>query len=348
MVDDLGAWTRGEPPSGGGEGPPRHHGRFGGAQHLALCHHCRSGGDHRPLPRTAARANRSTAHATGRTRGGARLAQGPRRVAGGWLGQSPAGQGLPGPSPGAPPFIGTPRNFCNARSGPIRVCASGTLPFYDFRELAKATGTTINGVLHAVIAGAMRRQLQRRGGDLHSPTVAIFGIAEDPDSDRRWGNRISPTTVKMHSELADPLRRLEMTALSCRQGVALRRQTGIEMAGRWTEATCRLGPMFQRTFVYRWPKIVNHVTTANVAGPGQRRWIGNLEVVDWISFAVTVAPSNCNVTVYSYAGSMCIGMVTPPEVMEDPHQFLEDMEAALDELRGAVPPAGIPVVAADS
>lgn len=239
-------------------------------------------------------------------------------------------------SPGAPPFVGAPRNFCNARGGLRRVCASGDLPFDDFRAVAKATDTTINGVLHAVIAGAMRRELERRGGDLEQPTVAVFGIAVDPDdSHRRWGNHITPTTVRMHSELADPLERLRETGRSCRDGVELRKETGVEMASRWTNFTCRAAPALQRLLAYRLPRIVNHVTTANVVGPRSTRWLGDVEVCGWISFAVAVPPSNCNVTVYSYAGSMCVGLVTMPEVLDDPHRFLDDMRASLAELVSA-------------
>lgn len=240
-------------------------------------------------------------------------------------------------SPGAPPFIGAARNFCNTRSSERRVCASSTMPFETFRTIAKATDSTINGVLHAVIARAMRRELQERGDSVRHPTIAVFGIAADPDStERRWGNNITPTTVRMHSEQEDPLESLRQTALSCRQGVELRKETGLNMAVRWTEYTCRLGPAFQRIFAYRLPWTVNHVTTANVAGPKTTRWMGDVEIVDWISFAVTVPPSNFNITVYSYAGRMRIGLVTTPEVMGEPRRFLDRMEAALAELVSAV------------
>ncbi len=138
--------------------------------------------------------------------------------------------------------------------------------------------------------------------------------------------------MRVHSELDDPLECLRQTALSCRQGVELRKETGFDMAARWTEFTCRLGPAFQRVFAYRLPRIVNHVTTANVPGPPTTRWVGDVEVVDWISFAVTVPPSNFNITCYSYAGKMCLGLVTTPQVMEEPDRFLALMGEALDEL----------------
>ena len=40
---------------------------------------------------------------------------------------------------------------------------------------------------------------------------------------------------------------------------------------------------------------------------------------------MAVNPSNINITVYSYAGRMNIGLVTTPEALPDPHRFLERM-----------------------
>ncbi len=107
------------------------------------------------------------------------------------------------------------------------------------------------------------------------------------------------------------------------------------MAARWAEYACRVGPAFQRTFAYRLPRTVNHVTTANVAGPPSTRWLGTVEIVDWFSFAVAVPPSNLNIAAYSYAGRMNLGLVTTPEVLPNPGAFVDRMAPSLAELVAA-------------
>ncbi len=62
----------------------------------------------------------------------------------------------------------------------------------------------------------------------------------------------------------------------------------------------------------RVPRTVNNITTANVAGPRTQRWFGDVAVVDWISYAVAIAPADVNLTVYSYAGRLSLGLVAPP------------------------------------
>jgi hypothetical protein len=66
-----------------------------------------------------------------------------------------------------------------------------------------------------------------------------------------------------------------------------------------------------------------------VAGPSSRRWLGDIEVVDWYSFALALNPANVNVTVHSYDGRMNFGLVTTPEAMPDPHLFLDRVAAEL-------------------
>jgi diacylglycerol O-acyltransferase / wax synthase len=235
--------------------------------------------------------------------------------------------------PDLPPFLGSPRSFVN-RPGivPERVCASHDIDLAVVRSVARATGVTINGVYHALVAAAMRDELLARGDSCTRPTAAAFAVAVDTADPRVHGNRITPTNVGLFSNVADPIERLVRTAASCRDGVELRKLTGLEMAARWSDYTCRLAPLVVRYGADRLPRIVNHVTTANVAGPRTRRFAGPFEVVDWISFAIAVHPSNLNVTAYSYAGRMSIGLVTTPDVLADPRRFLLRMEEELDVL----------------
>jgi hypothetical protein len=205
------------------------------------------------------------------------------------------------------------------------------------RAIGKAAGVTINGVLHGMLAGAMRAELIERGEDISKPTAAAFAIAADAtDKVRRYGNAITPTNVAIFSNLADPRERLVQTSRSCREGVELRRLTGVHMAERWSTYGPRVVSSFRRTLADRSPWIVNHLTTANVPGPTGHRWLGDVEVLDWFSFALAVNPANINVTCHSYSGRMNIGLVTTPEAMADPHRFLERMTDELDVLKAAV------------
>jgi WS/DGAT/MGAT family acyltransferase len=233
------------------------------------------------------------------------------------------------------PAGGRPRNFINQNPGPERICASCQIDFARLREVARATDVTINGLFHALVASAMRDELLARGEDIRSPTLAAFAVANDAsDRSRIVGNRVTPAVVNMFSNIADPLARLQETARSCREGVELRKMTGVEMAERWCKYVCRLAPRFKEFSAEKLELVTSHVTTGNVPGPSRMRYAGPVAVVDLMSFVFTMHPSNLNVTAYSYAGHLSIGLTSSPVVLPDPYRFLEKMEHELTELEG--------------
>lgn len=233
----------------------------------------------------------------------------------------------------------TPRTLFNTPSGSDRLCVSGSLELADVKRLAKASGVTLNGALHAVIAGAMRSELIERGAPADFPLVATFGVAEDTGPSRRHGNGIATVRAYLRADLADPVEMLRATARSCLISVGLRRQRGFDLHREGTHHTQRLAPSARAALAHVLPRVTNHITTANVPGPRSPRWFGDVEVVDWISFSLAIAPADVNLTAYSYAGRLTLGLVVTPESMPDPRGFLARLDRSLADLLDAVEPA---------
>jgi WS/DGAT/MGAT family acyltransferase len=239
--------------------------------------------------------------------------------------------------PDIPSFFTFGRTSLNATGDGVRICASGSLDLATVRAVGRATGTTVNGVLHAVVAGALRAELADRREDVSMPTMAAFGIASDTTAtDRTYGNFITPTFVKLRSDLADPLDRLEATARSCKVAVEARRQGGLDLTDQLSAHAPRALNMFRRLATRYTTMNPSHVVTANCAGPAQRRWLGDIEIVDWFSFAVSVAPAPVNITVHSYDGRMNVGIVTNPIALPEPDHLMARLTTELRLLADAV------------
>lgn len=230
----------------------------------------------------------------------------------------------------------SPRTLFNTPSGSDRLCVSGSLDLADLKSLAKEAGVTLNGALHGVIAGAMRDELRARGAAADFPLIATFGVAEDTGPERRHGNAIATARAYLRADLADPVDRLRTTARSCLISVGLRRQRGFDLHREGTHVAQRIAPLVRAAFADLTPGVTNHITTANVPGPRTARWFGDVEVVDWISFSLAIAPADVNLTAYSYAGRLSIGLVVTPESMPDPRGFLVRVEKSLAEHLAAV------------
>ncbi len=248
----------------------------------------------------------------------ARVAWGTRRLAADFR----VAHGMPKRATGAH------RNSFSRPFGPQRVCATSTHPLSDLKAISHASGASINGVLHAVIADALRAEIVSRGEDLRRPLLASFGIAADePGVQRLWGNNVSVTWISLHTDVDDPVERLTLVSESATNGLELRRRIGL---GLQPEAM-GYGSRVATQVVRHLGKVRNiaHVMTANVAGPKEPRYAGGVPVVDFFSLAVLVPPIGLNMTVYSYAGALNIGLLTAPEVHPEPARLLARFDESL-------------------
>lgn len=233
------------------------------------------------------------------------------------------------------------RNSFSTPSGGERRCASADLALVRIQRVAVATETTVNGALHGVIAGAKRAEMIARSEDLRSPSVTVFGVAADLTSNRTAGNEISTALAYLRTDIDDPVDRLTATAQSCAAAVSKRRTVGFELTDQIAVYTGRTGPVFRKLAAPVVPRVVNNITTANLPGPRQTRWAGQIEVVDWISFALAIAPADVNLTAYSYAGRISMGLITTPESMPDPERFLGRVAESLDTVEAALVERGM-------
>lgn len=225
--------------------------------------------------------------------------------------------------------------WTGARFGGRRVCARGSFAFERFRDIKERHGVTINDVLVAVVGEAIAAEAAARGHERDDDEVAMFSIALDTDPHRLCGNEIMAISVPMHTkgdDLADRLRRIARTN---RDQIDLTRRQQDRRSVRITDLWARSFALGARLFAYRIPTMVANVVMANVPGVPSTRWIGDVEVVDFVSYAVLVQPIGINVTVYSYDGHMSVGLLTAPEVIDDPHRLIRRMDEALDRFASA-------------
>jgi hypothetical protein len=230
------------------------------------------------------------------------------------------------------------RTPLHSRGEPTRLCATVGLDLDSVQLVAREFGDTVNGVLHALLATALRAELLARGGSVTTPAVAIFGVSADVHAHRRWGNDVAMTQVRLHIEEPDPLRRARETAASCRQAVRLRRAIGFDAPRKASAYTARLNGRLLVPLARRLPVVANTISTANVPGPTRTRWFGNVPVVDWMSVPTLAAPIGAGFAAHSYAGRLSCSVVCMPDAVPDPAALLARLQPALDELLERVTP----------
>lgn len=235
-----------------------------------------------------------------------------------------------------PPVVSKSRTSLNGSGDPRRTCASSQLSLAALKEISRETGATVNGVLHALAAGALREELASRGEPVDRPLVATFGVVEDLKDPRVSGNAISTASVYLHVQEPDPIARLDATARSCLVAVARCRQRGYLATEVLAKVGPRLASVARQVAADRTPVLANHITTASLPGPREHRWFGPVEVVNFFSQSLSMAPADLNLTAYSYGEHLSLGLVATPSTLPDPAAFLDRMGRALMELTAAV------------
>ena len=115
-----------------------------------------------------------------------------------------------------------PYTWTNPGISTRRLCATGSLPLADLLVVKERVGCTLNGVMLAVLAGALRRESEERGCGLDDDMVCGLGMAlAGDDENRLWGNNLTNVNVSLHTTVPDPVDRLHRIARSVTDTVVM-------------------------------------------------------------------------------------------------------------------------------
>jgi len=228
-----------------------------------------------------------------------------------------------------------PLTFMNHKLTPERRFATATLALADVKETGKRLGATINDMVLAMSAGALRTLLLRYDGKA-DPLLASVPVSFDFSPERISGNRFAGMLVALPADLDDPLERVRAcheNAISAKESHQL---MSPELVSRWA---AYMPPAPTEAF-FRWAsgrdgnnKILN-LNISNVPGPRERGRVGGALVTEIYSVGPLTAGSGLNITVWSYVDQLNISVLSDG-TLQDPHEVTEAMIADFIEIRRA-------------
>jgi WS/DGAT/MGAT family acyltransferase len=109
----------------------------------------------------------------------------------------------------APPMIAPATPF-NKNIGPHRRWAFASVPLAEVKAIKNAAGVTVNDVVMAMSAGALRTWLQKHDALPEGPLVAAVPVSIRTEEQKgTHGNRVSSVMASLPTHLADPAARLQ-------------------------------------------------------------------------------------------------------------------------------------------
>jgi WS/DGAT/MGAT family acyltransferase len=224
-----------------------------------------------------------------------------------------------------------PRTRLRGRPGPAKVAAwAPPVPLDDVKAVAAGLGASVNDVLLAATAGALRRHLLAHGEPAHDVRVFVPVNLRPVDVPvpRALGNRFGLVLVLLPVSLPDPVARVH----AVRDGVARARGRSEAAA---TFALLRLLGWFPRWLQRAALAVLGAKTTAivtNVPGPREHVWFAGRRVEDLVFWVPQAASVGLGVSLFSYAGQVLVGVAADAGTVPDPGAVADDVVAELAEL----------------
>ncbi|MGH3677753.1 MAG: WS/DGAT domain-containing protein, partial [Mycobacterium sp.] len=235
-----------------------------------------------------------------------------------------------------------PPTFINHVITPTRTFATATLSLAQVKETGRHLGVTVNDMVLATAAGALRELLLRYDGRADAPVVSSVPASTDTSPDRITGNELSGMVVSLPVHIEDPLERVRLTAMATGIAKENYQLLGPELFGRMAN----YAPAVIAPPVFRWlarrdarNKIFN-IPISNVPGPRERGRFGGAPVSE--IYSVGPLPPGCgiNITVWSYVDQLNISVIADDHTLDDPHEATDAMIHAFTEIRSAAGCAG--------
>ncbi len=205
----------------------------------------------------------------------------------------------------------------------------------DLKAVKDSLGGTVNDVVLAVVSGALRRHLQRRGTPTDGMELKAFVPVSVRSDDERGqtGNRVSGMIAPLPVWSADPVERLHAISAAMQAIKASGQAVG---ATALTELSGFAPPnlMHQAARLITRQRFVNLVVT-NVPGPQFALSLADRDLLDIFPMVPLGGNLTLGVAIVSYNGTMDFGLVGDFGALTDLDDLAEDFAAAMDELRGA-------------
>ncbi len=206
------------------------------------------------------------------------------------------------------------------------------------RARAIVEGSTVNDVILAVAAGALRRFLERRGDEVPDYLVALVPVSiRRPNEKGELGNRISTIMVRLPLNEPDPHKRLERVRDETKR---LKESDNARAASLIIEATGWAPPTINRLLSTAMARpLLFNLVVSNVPGPQQPLYLLGRRIQAIYPF-VPLSPQNhaLSIGMISYDGKIYFGLAGDRDVVPD----LDDLAVSLREALRELPVPRVP------
>lgn len=234
------------------------------------------------------------------------------------------------------PLTPAPPTPWNRAVGPHRRFAMRGTSLETIKTIKNATGGTVNDVVMAVCAGALREYLLAKDALPDGPLRAMVpvsirtGLEDDP-----WTNRVSSIVAELPTDCDDPVERVAR----CRAAMEVaKQQLELVPADAIMRATDATSPVIATAAVRLMARLSNrvnlpvNVVISNVPGPREPLYFAGAKLDAYIPVSTISNGIGLNITVHSYEDRLDFGLVADRDLVPDLWDLVDLHMAEIDRL----------------
>lgn len=230
-----------------------------------------------------------------------------------------------------------PRTMLNVNIGGARRCAAQSWPVARVVAIKRAAGVTVNDVVLAMCAGALRAYLDERDALPDHPLVAMVPVSLRTEAEAdAGGNMVGTILCNLATDLTDPAQRLETISESMRRNKKVFSE--LPRAQALALSAANMAPLALAAI----PGFVSaarppfNIVISNVPGPAEPMYWRGARLDGNYPLSIALDGQALNMTVVSNAGNLDFGLVGCRRSIPHLQRLLGHLDTALEELERAV------------
>lgn len=226
-----------------------------------------------------------------------------------------------------------PKTSFNSSLSSHRRVAFAEVALADVKRVRDLAGGTVNDVVLAGCAGALREYLRSRGELPSDSLVALVPISvRRPSEKGKMGNRLAAMLVEMSTDVEDPLERLRSVSARTKAGKDRLEGLGSTLMAEWAEQLTPLlaapaARVVSGSKLFSRVPVPCNVIISNVPGPDFPLYASGCRMASIHPFGPVVEGVGLNITVMSYMGTMYFGLLGCHDLLP----AIQDIAAFLEE-----------------
>ena len=234
-------------------------------------------------------------------------------------------------SPAKAPFT-APRTPLGKSISKKRKLGVKSFSLSHVKSIAKETESTINDIVLAISAGALRDYFIETGDLPRKPMTSWVPVSLRSGQEGETGNAVSVMVCTLATDVEDPGQRLELIKSSVQAAKAQLKGRSARTSDNYTQLLSGLVVLTQALGIADRVAPAANVIVSNVPGSREPRYLNGALLVEQYPMSMLIDGQALNITVTSHDDRLDFGLLACPDAVPDPQHLADLLENALEKL----------------